>query len=99
MRFAIVLALLTTACGGSGGSTTTPPTSPPQAASTGSCTIPFEATSLTERAAPAVKPESTGDRKTRRGRVYEELWKHQAALARQGADRQRPASISPAATT
>ncbi len=98
MRLAIAIALLTAGCGGSGGgSTTTPPTSPP-VASTG-CTIPFETASLRERAAPVVKPESTGDRKTRRGRVYEELWKHQAALARQGtSDRQRPTSISPAAT-
>src|SRR5258708_7663940 len=99
MRLAIAIALLTAGCGGSGGgSTTTPPSSPPPVASTG-CTIPFETESLRERPAPEVKPQSPGDRKTRRGRVYEELWKHQAALARQGtSDRQRPTSISPAAT-
>jgi hypothetical protein len=94
MRVAIALTLLTaaTACGG--GSSTPPATSPPPAASTGACTIPFETASLDDRATPAVKPESTGDRKTRRGRVYEELWKHRAATARL-----RPTSIGPAATT
>jgi len=41
------------------------------------------------------KPESTSDRRTRRGRVYEELWKHQAALNRR---RLTPSSVSAAAT-
>ena len=100
MRIALALAFLTTACGGGGSSTPPATTSPPPVASTGACTIPFEPSSLVERATPAVKPESTGDRRTRRGRVYEELWKHQAAVARQGtSDRSRPASIVPAATT
>jgi hypothetical protein len=100
MRLAFAFALVTAAaCGG--GSTTTPPTtSPPPVASTGACTIPFETASFGERSMPAVKPESTGDRKTRRGRVYEELWKHQAAIARAAAsDRPRPASIVPAVTS
>ena len=98
MRVVIAFALLTAACGG--GSTTTPPTtSPPPVASTGACTIPFETAALADRTTPVVKPESTSDRKTRRGRVYEELWKHQAATARAAAaDRLRPSSIVPAAT-
>jgi hypothetical protein len=57
------------------------------------CTIPLETASARERATPGLKPVSTGDRKTRRGRVYEELWKHQSATARS-----RPASAGPAAT-
>ena len=40
------------------------------------------------------KPASTDDRRTRRGRTYEELWKHQAAMAR----RRSPASVAPAAS-
>src|SRR5882672_264380 len=101
MRVAFAFALLTAAAACGGGSTTSPPaTSPPPAASTSACTIPFETASLRERATPAPKPESTEDRRTRRGRVYEELWKHQAAVARQSAlDRSRPASIVPTATT
>src|ERR1051325_9575464 len=98
MRVAIALALLTAACGGGGGATTPPPTSPPPAASTG-CTIPFETETLRPRAAAPPKPESTSDRRTRRGRVYEELWKQQAAIARSGAgDRARPATVAPSAT-
>lgn len=98
VAFAFVLLAAAAACGG-GSATTPPPASPPPAASAGACTIPFETASLGDRATPAVKPESTGDRKTRRGRVYEELWKHQAAAARAAAsDRPRPASIVPAAT-
>jgi hypothetical protein len=100
MRVAFAFALLTAvaACGG-GTSTTPPTTSPPPAASTGACTIPFE-TASRDRVAPAVKPESTSDRRTRRGRVYEELWKHQAATARAAASgRSRPASFAPSVTT
>ena len=37
------------------------------------------------------KPISTGDRRTRRGRVYQELWKHEAA----GRTRLGPQAISP----
>jgi hypothetical protein len=42
------------------------------------------------------KGESTGDRRTRRGRVLEELWKHQAAGGRR---RLTPSSIAPASTS
>ena len=42
--------------------------------------------SATTRSAPAAtKAISTSDRQTRRGRVYQELWKHEAAQARAGA--------------
>ena len=101
MRVAIVVALLTVSCGGGGGSTTTPPpTSPAPAPAANACDVPLETDSLREGAAIATpKPESTADRKTRRGRVYEELWKHQAATARAAASaRQQPAAIVPAAT-
>jgi hypothetical protein len=94
MRFVIAFALLTASCGG-GGSTTPPPsTSPPPGASGSVCTIPLETASARESATPRLKPVSTGDRKTRRGRVYEELWKHQSAMARS-----RPASAGPAASS
>jgi hypothetical protein len=94
MRLAIALALLTVSCGGGGGSTTTPPPTPAPTPTTGACTIPLQAAALNDAAAPAPKSDATSDRRTRRGRVWEELWKHQAAAARQ-----RPASIRPAATT
>ena len=100
LGLALTLTVLTAAAGCGGGSTTTPPTtSPPPATSTGACTIPFE-TASRDRVTPAAKPESTSDRRTRRGRVYEELWKHQAATARAAASGgARPASFEPAATT
>ena len=90
MRPAIAIALLAAACGG-GSSTTNPPTTPPPATSTGACSIPLQAASLSEGAAPTRKSDIDSDRKTRRGRVYEELWKHQAAA------RFRPSTIGPAA--
>src|ERR1700687_4662546 len=100
MRIAIALAVLTAACGGGSGTATPPSTSPPPATPSSACTIPLETASLRESAIPTPKPESTEDRKTRRGRVYEELWKHQAATARRGAsDRLRETSIAPTATT
>jgi len=92
MRLAIAVALLTVSCGGSGSGTTTPPPTP--APSAGACTIPFQAAALTDAAPSAPKSDAASDRRTRRGRVYEELWKHQAAAARL-----RPATISPATTT
>src|SRR5437867_1309695 len=93
MRFLIAVALATTACS-SGGSTTTPPTTPAPTPSAGACTIPLQTAALREDAPPAPKSDVTSDRRTRRGRVYEELWKHQAAVARR-----QPASLTPAATT
>jgi hypothetical protein len=91
---AIGVTLLVAACGGGAGGTQPPPVSPPTSTS-GTCSIPIAPPSLTESRAPLPAPTSTGDRRTRRGRVYEELWKHQAALARR---RPAPASI-PAAST
>ena len=99
MRPAIALALLATvACGG--GSSTPPTTSPPPATPTSACSIPLGTRARADNVPPTPKPESTDDRRTRRGRVYEELWKHQAATARaRAADRFQPRSIVPAATT
>ena len=85
------------ACGGDSGGTPSPTTPAPAPAPTTnvSCSVPLTAASLS--ATPS-KPKaiSTGDRRTRRGRAYEEMWKHQAALARR---RLAPASIAPAATS
>ncbi len=93
MRFPIALALLTAACGG--GSTTTPPNTPAPtpAPANAACSVPIETAILSESAAPVPKSDVTADRRTRRGRVYEELWKHQAATRQL-----RPSSIAPAAT-
>src|SRR6476661_7459526 len=77
------------ACGGNPGGTPSPTTPAPAPASNVSCSAPLTATSLS--ATPSrPKAISTGDRQTRRGRPYEEMWKHQAALARR---RLAPASI------
>jgi hypothetical protein len=91
---AIGMTLLAAACTG-GSSPTPPPTSSPPPPTGGTCSIPIAPPSLTKSRTPLPKPESTADRRTLRGRVYEELWKHQAALNRR---RLSPASISPAAT-
>jgi hypothetical protein len=91
---AIGMTLLVAACGGGTGSTT-PPTSPPPSSTGGTCSIPIAPSSVTSTRAPLPEPQPTGDRRTRRGQVYEELWKHQAASARR---RSAPASISAAAT-
>src|SRR6202007_3358474 len=88
--------LLMAACGGDAG--TAPPTpapTPQPAPTTGTCAIPIAPPSEASSRATLPKPESTDDRGTRRGRVYEELWKHQAAVARR---RVTPAAITPAAT-
>ena len=87
---AVGCALALTACssgGGSGGSTSPPPSS-------GSC-----GTALTDDTAPpppgsaTLKPDAASDRKTRRGRVYQELWKHEAARRRRVESR----TVAPAA--
>ena len=94
---AIAIALVVTACGGGGNSSGTPPPTTPPPASSGSCSIPIEPlASSSTIATRQPKPESTADRRTRRGRVYEELWKHEAASARR---RLTPLSFSPASTS
>ena len=101
MRFAIALALLTVSCSGGGSSSTTPPptTSPPSPA-VAACSIPFETAALSEGAASAPKSDVADDRRTRRGRVYEQFWKHQAAAARRAAEsRAQPSTFGPTATT
>jgi hypothetical protein len=92
---ALAATLLTAACGGNGGTTPPPSTSPPPATS-GSCSIPLAQAAPSSSPAPPPKRRSTDDRRTRRGRVLEQLWKHQAA---RGERRLAPASISPAAST
>jgi hypothetical protein len=92
---AVVIAagLLTASCGGDSNSTPPPTTPAPAPAAGGSCSVPLTAAVT---ATPAhEKPVSTEDRRMRRGRVYEELWKHEAAA---GGRRLTPSSIAPAAT-
>jgi hypothetical protein len=80
---------LAAAC--SGGGTTTPNPSPTPQANT--CAVASDAFN---RPADVVQPKATadGDRATRRGRLYEELWKHQAAVNRR---RLAPATVVPEA--
>src|SRR5262245_5265216 len=100
MRFAVALALLTVSCSGGGGSASPPPTTSPPSPAVAACSIPFETAVLSEGAAAAPKFDVADDRRTRRGRVYEELWKHQAAAARRAAEgRARPSTFGPSATT
>ena len=81
-------------CGGNPGGAPPPQTPAPVPATGGSCSTPLTSAALAP--APAQpKPPSTDDRRTRRGRVDEELWKHQAAAARR---RSTPAAIAPAAS-
>jgi hypothetical protein len=94
---AIAIALLLTACGrDSSGAAPPPKTTPPPPSSSGSCAIPVRALANASTAERRPKPESTANRRTRRGRVYEELWKHQAAGARR---RIAPFAIAPASTS
>jgi hypothetical protein len=91
---AVVATLAMISCGGNPAGTTPPATPVPAPAIAASCSVPIAPTALT--ASPAKpKPASTDDRRTRRGRAYEELWKHQAALAQR---RLTPSSVAPAAT-
>ena len=99
MRFAIALALLTVSCSGGGSSTTPPPTTSPPSPAVAACSIPFETAVLSEGAASAPKSDVADDRRTRRGRVYEQLWKHQARRAPGRRSRAQPSTFGPAATT
>ena len=91
-----MVALIAAGCGGNGGggnsSTTT--TTIPQA-SIGACSVPAVTDAVTTQSTPSAttKAISTGDRRTRRGRVYQELWKHEAAAG----TRTRPQGIGPLA--
>lgn len=87
---AVAASLLLTACGGS---PTTPPSTPapaPAPVAGGSCAGVSASAAITTP--PAPKPASDDDRRMRRGRVYEELWKHQAAAGRQTATAVAPAT-------
>ena len=91
---AVVATLAMISCGGNPGGTTPPATPVPAPATAASCGGAIAPAALS--ASPAKpKPASTDDRRTRRGRADEELWKHQAALARR---RLTPSSVAPAAT-
>jgi hypothetical protein len=93
---AIAIALLLSACGGNSSGTTPPPTTTPPPSSSGSCAVPLRTLASAPAAERRPKPESTANRRTRRGRVYEELWKHQAA------GRQRriaPFEVAPSSTS
>src|SRR6185503_9521731 len=96
-------ALLTVSCSGGGSSTTPPPStspSPPPSPAAAACSIAIETAIRAEGSAAAPKSEIADDRRTRRGRVYEALWKHQAAAARRAAEgRARPSTFGPSATT
>jgi len=88
----VLLPLMTFACGGSGSA---PPGTTPPPATPGSCAVPIETEAIRPRASAARKPASTSDRATRRGQVYQELWKHESAQrARVGPRRISPASSS-----
>src|SRR5437762_86271 len=91
---AIIAILLTAACGGNSGGTQPPVTTVPPQATSSNCSIPLAPAARASISAP-LKPASTDDRRTRRGRAYEELWKHQAAVARR---RSALSSIAPAAS-
>jgi hypothetical protein len=91
---AVVAALAMISCGGDPAATTPPTTAVPAPTTAASCAAPLAPTALTVTPAKP-KSASTDDRRTRRGRAYEELWKHQAALAQR---RLTPSSVAPAAT-
>jgi len=91
---AIAATLIMMSCGGETTGTPSPQTpAPPPATGGGSCSTPLTAAVTT--VPTHEKPASTDDRRMRRGRVYEELWKHEAAA---GGRRLAPASIAPAST-
>jgi hypothetical protein len=88
-----IVGLLSIACGGGGGSA--PPNGTPPPTTPGSCAVSIETETIRPRASIKAKSASAQDRATRRGQVYQELWKH--VSARQ--TRSRPQVISPAATS
>jgi hypothetical protein len=90
----VAAALLAAACGGGGSGSSTPPATQPPAASAGACNVPLTAGSVTTRAVQRTKDASTSNRRSRRGRVYQELWKHEAA---ERSRRMSTRAIAPAA--
>jgi hypothetical protein len=82
--------LISFACGGR----SDPPSATPPDAAPGSCAVSIETSTIRPRARSAPKPRAGSSRAARRGQVYQELWKHEAAR------RARPAtrSIGPLAT-
>ena len=91
---ALAGALFAASCGGNGGTPPSQPPSTPLPSSSATCAVSVEAAQRSD-APETPKGESTSDRRMRRGRVYEQLWKHRAALARRGST---AASLAPAAT-
>src|SRR6185436_12459010 len=71
-----------TACGGNSSDPAPPTTTTtPPGSSAGNCAVPLRPLANPSTIARPPKPESTSSRRTRRGRVVEELWKHQPAGA------------------
>jgi hypothetical protein len=80
------------ACGGGGSA---PPNgTPPPPTTPGSCAVSIETEAIRARSSVATKASATGDRATRRGQVYQELWKHDAARRTRAA----PQTVSPRAS-
>jgi hypothetical protein len=92
---AVGIAFLIAACSDKAPATPPVVTPAPQPAA-GSCSIPIVTGTAVSRQPRVPKSQSPDDRRMRRGRVYEELWKHQAAAVRR---RLSPATIAPAATS
>jgi hypothetical protein len=76
---AIGTALVVAACGG--GTNPTPTPTPTPTAPAGACSVPLTPAATAAADVPP-KPDLGDDRASRRGRVYEQLWKHEAAVAR-----------------
>jgi hypothetical protein len=81
---ALSLALFLAAC--SGGTPTPTPTPTPPTTPAGACAVSIVPSAATA-SADAPKPDAADDPRSRRGRVYEELWKHQAAVSRRRVER------------
>jgi hypothetical protein len=84
---------LAAACSG-GGSPTPNPTPTPSPPQGNTCAVAADAFARPADAVMPPKATAEGDRATRRGRVYEELWKHQAAMNRR---RLEPSRVAPEA--
>src|SRR5215208_1066169 len=91
---AIAVITVLSACGGRTPATPPPATTPPPSP-TAACSAPLASSEVVAKGPARPKPASTDDRRTRRGRVYEELWKHEASAA---ARRLSPATVAPQAT-
>ena len=80
---ALSLALFLAACSGG---TPTPTPTPTTPTPVGACAVSIVPSAVTP-GGDAPKPDSVDDSRSRRGRVYEELWKHQAAVSKRRLER------------